>query len=139
MKTLVFIFVSIALSYTTLAQTSEAASISVTIDNVMNDNGKVMISLHTEDTFMKGQGVQSLESSIENGTVTVTFTDVAPGTYAIMALHDENENGRMDFESNGMPIESYGISGNIMSVGPPTYADAKFDVAHKDLDLSIRF
>jgi uncharacterized protein (DUF2141 family) len=114
-------------------------TISVTIDNVKNDTGKVIMGLHTEDTFMKGQGVMSAETEIKDGKVTVTFENVEPGDYAIMALHDENENQRMDFRENGMPLESYGTSNNVMAFGPPQYGDAKFKVEAEDLELNIRF
>ena len=56
-----------------------------------------------------------------------------------MALHDENDNKRMDFELNGMPKESYGMSGNEMSFGPPNFVDAKFELSDKDLEFNIRF
>ncbi|MEM9076161.1 MAG: DUF2141 domain-containing protein [Bacteroidota bacterium] len=121
------------------AQETDGIDIIVTIDNVVNDNGKIMATLHTEDTFMKGPGVENLESTIEDGKAVLTFKNVAPGTYAVMALHDENENRRMDFEANGMPKESYGMSGNDMSFGPPNFADAKFEVNQEDLKLNIRF
>jgi len=114
-------------------------TISVTIDNVKNDTGKVIMGLHTKDTFMKGQGVMSAETEIKDGKVTITFKNVEPGDYAIMALHDENGNQRMDFRENGMPLESYGMSNNVMSFGPPIYDDAKFIVEDKDLELNIRF
>ncbi len=121
------------------AQETEGVDIIVTVDNVLNDNGKVIATLHTSDTFMKGPGIQNLESSIENGKVTLTFKNVAPGTYAIMTLHDENENRRMDFQANGMPLESYGMSGNDMSFGPPNFANAQFDVEQDNLSFNIRF
>ena len=56
-----------------------------------------------------------------------------------MALHDENDNNAMDFEDNGMPKESYGMSNNPMSYGPPQFATAKFEVASEDLEMNIRF
>ena len=56
-----------------------------------------------------------------------------------MVLHDENDNQRMDFEDNGMPKESYGMSNNPRSFGPPIFDDAKFDVDKDDVKLSIRF
>ncbi|PRX54305.1 DUF2141 domain-containing protein [Flagellimonas meridianipacifica] len=121
------------------AQETDGVNITITIDNVLNDNGKVMATLHTEDTFMKGPGIQNLESSIEDGKVSLTFKNVTPGTYAIMALHDTNENRRMDYQENGMPSESYGMSGNEMSLGPPNFVDAKFEVAQEDLEFNIRF
>lgn len=114
-------------------------TITVTIDNVTNDNGKVLMSLHTSETFMKGKGIQDAESAIKDGKIRITFENVLPGDYAILALHDENSNGRMDFQDNGMPKESFGMSNNVMLMGPPQYDDAKFKVEDKDLELNIRF
>ncbi|WP_179336219.1 DUF2141 domain-containing protein [Winogradskyella costae] len=114
-------------------------TITITIDNVSNDNGKVLTSLHSSETFMKGKGIMDAETEIKDGKVTIIFKNVVPGEYAIMTLHDENDNKRMDFQDNGMPLESYGISNNVMSFGPPNYDEAKFIVEDKDLNLNIRF
>ena len=116
----------------------EGQTVTVTVDNVKNNNGKVMAALHSKDTFMKGAGLQNLESIIKDGKISVTFKNVAAGNYAIMALHDENENKRMDFD-NGMPKESYGMSNNPISYGPPQFSDAEFKVTTENLDLNIRF
>jgi len=88
---------------------------------------------------MKGKGIDSKKSSIKDGTCTVTFENVTPGEYAIMVLHDANENNQMDFEENGMPLESYGMSNNPRSFGPPVYDDAKFTMGDENLKISIRF
>ncbi|MDT0557126.1 DUF2141 domain-containing protein [Ichthyenterobacterium sp. W332] len=139
MKTLALLVV-LALSTTFgFSQNEDVNSITVTIENIKNNNGKVLLSLHSKDTFMKGQGIMNSESKITDGKVTITFENVKPGEYAIMALHDENENNRMDFENNGMPKENYGMSNNPMSYGPPMYSDAKFEFTGKTLDLNIRF
>lgn len=138
MKTLTLLFAlifSITFSY---AQ-NKGQNITVTVNNVLNNKGKVIFSLHTENTFMKSQSLQSDESIIENGKAKVTFKNVEPGTYAIMVLHDENDNKRMDFEVNGMPKENYGMSNNPVSYGPPQFTDAKFSFESEDLDLLIRF
>lgn len=131
----VFLFLGITLCYSQ----DDLHTIKVSVDNVMNNNGKVIFSLHSQDTFMKTESLQRAESNIENNKVEVTFKNVAPGTYAIMVLHDENENYRMDFDTNGMPIESYGMSNNPLSYGPPQFSDAKFEVVNEDLDFKIRF
>lgn len=138
MKNLVL---SLALAFTTLFSFAqdEGITITVTVDNVTSDNGKVLMSLHTSETFMKGKGIKNAETTIEDGKVTVTFENVLPGEYAILALHDENDNKRMDFEDNGMPKESFGMSNNVIAMGPPQYEDAKFKVTSEDLTLNIRF
>ncbi|MBC3846861.1 DUF2141 domain-containing protein [Winogradskyella echinorum] len=137
------LFLSIAIVLTSIfsyAQEEEKGiTITVTIDNVKSDNGKVSMALHTSETFMKGAGVMNAETKIKDGKISITFENVKPGEYAIMALHDENENNRMDFRENGMPLESYGTSNNVMAFGPPQYDDAKFKVEDKDLELNIRF
>lgn len=140
MKNLILI-IALALSSTIgFSQEGEKGiTITVTIDNVKNDKGKVLMSLHTSETFMKGKGIIDAESVIKDGKVTIAFENILPGEYAIMALHDENENKRMDYRENGMPLESYGMSNNVMSFGPPQYDDAKFKVEGEDLELNIRF
>lgn len=139
MKTVTLALSFFLVSLISMAQETSGATITLTIDNVANNEGKVLAGLHTTETFMKGPGVQDLESKIENGKVVLTFTNVAPGTYAIMAMHDVNENKRMDFQDNGMPKESYGMSGNSMAMGPPDFQSARFEVGDEDLELSIRF
>jgi uncharacterized protein (DUF2141 family) len=140
MKNLILTFALVLTSVFSFAQEDKGITITVTIDNVKNDMGKVMLALHTSETFMKGKGIKDVETKIQDGKITATFENVLPGDYAIMALHDENENQKMDFnKENGMPIESYGTSNNPMAFGPPQYDDAKFKAEGKDLELSIRF
>lgn len=139
MKTVTLALSLFLVSIVGLAQEKTGVDITVTIDNITNDEGKVLAGLHKEETFMKGQGVQNLQSEIKEGKVTLTFTNVLPGNYAIMAMHDANENNRMDYQSNGMPKESYGMSGNDMTMGPPSFNNAKFTVGEEDLEFTIRF
>lgn len=140
MKTLlVLIAIIFTINFVNAQDHETNKTITVTIENITNNNGKVLLSLHTEDTFMKGAGIQNLESKVTDGKVSVMFKNVKPGTYAIMALHDENENRRMDFEDNGMPKESYGMSNNPMSFGPPQYDTAKFNFENESIEMSIKF
>lgn len=139
MKNLILTLALVLTSIFSFAQEDKGITITVTIDNVNNDTGKVLLSLHTSETFMKGKGIKDVETKIQDGKITITFENVLPGDYAIMALHDENENNKMDFRENGMPSESYGTSNNVMAFGPPQYDEAKFKVESTDLDLSIRF
>lgn len=137
MKTIAFTIAFAFISILGFSQDTKGITITVKVDNIKSDIGHLLLSLHHEDTFMKGEGIQHTKSEIKDGKVTATFTNVAPGTYAILALHDANDNGKMDYEPNGMPSESYGTSNNIMSAGPPSFDDTKFEVADKDLEIII--
>ncbi|UWX53802.1 DUF2141 domain-containing protein [Maribacter litopenaei] len=80
------------------AQQQNGVNVTVTIENVLSDEGQIIGSLHTADTFMKGPGIQNKSVDASTGEVTLTFSDVAPGTFALMLMHDKNSNQRMDFE-----------------------------------------
>ncbi len=137
MRTLSF-FIALIISTTlSFAQTEKGQDITVTIENINNSRGHVIIGLHTADTFMKAGAVQQTAAKVKDGKVVYTFKNVKPGAYAIMVLHDENDNKQMDFEPNGMPLESYGISNNPTLMGPPAFSDGKFEVADKTIELTI--
>ena len=120
------------------AQESKGVTITIVMDNLLSNEGKASAALYTEATFMKAAPLQAAEEAPENKKVTLTFEDVQPGMYGIITLHDLNENGRMDYESNGMPKEPYGISGNEMLMGPPTWESAKFEVGSEDITITIK-
>lgn len=139
MKTLAIFLVTVLTTILAYAQETETVTLTVTVENVLNDQGTVLAALHTADTFMKSGGVVTLVEPAKAGELTFVFENVAPGTYAIMTMHDANDNKRMDYETNGMPKESYGLTGNDMTMGPPTFEAAKFDVTNEDLQFNIRF
>ena len=140
MKTLMTTLFLVILSAFAKAQTpttsQDSFDLTVTVPNARSNDGEMLFSLNTEANFMKGAPVQSASSIVKDGVATVTFKNVPKGTYGILILHDKNGNGQMDYESNGMPLEPYGVSNNPQSYGPPTWADAKFEL-DKDTELKI--
>lgn len=137
-KTFLVLTVLILSSQASFSQTDATKTVTVTIENINNTRGQMMIGLHNSDTFMKANAVQSIARKIKGNTLTVTFEDVAPGAYSIMVLHDENSNQKMDFSGDGMPIESYGISNNPTLMGPPTFSDGEFEVK-ENVSINIEF
>lgn len=109
--------------------------LTITVSNAKKDEGKMLVSLHNESSFMKSKPVKWASLDIENGIATVTFEHIHPGEYAVVVLHDLNQNNQMDFE-NSMPLEDYATSGT-MSYGPPVWNDAKF-ILDKDTQLTLR-
>ena len=137
MKTLAFTIAFAFISILGFSQEKKGVTVTVSLDQIKNDNGHILLGLHTADTFMKANAIQQVKSDIVDGKILATFNNVEPGTYAIMLIHDENDNGNMDFESNGMPKETYGMSNNPVLMGPPQFVDAKFEVADKNLEFKI--
>jgi uncharacterized protein (DUF2141 family) len=118
----------------------ETHSVTVEINNIRSDEGKVYFALYdSESNFNSKNAVKSLEAVIINGSLQVIFEDLEPKTYAVICFHDANSNGKMDFEENGMPLEDYGMTNNVMNFGPPQFDDAKFELINKDLSFEIIF
>lgn len=138
MKTIGLILGVLFSGLTATAQENEGVTITVIIENVLSDKGKIQGALHTAETFMKGQGIGNQEMDAEKGEVTLTFPKVQKGSYALLLLHDTNENNRIDFDSSGMPIENYATSGET-TFGPPSFGNSKFEVADEDMEFRIRF
>lgn len=138
MKFLVAIIVTAVLSISNSLTAQEKMSITATVVNVTSSEGKVSFALFDKENF-RIKALHGASSEIKEGKSVVVFENVAVGEYAIICFHDKNNNDKMDFATNGMPLENYGASNNVMNYGPPNYEDAKFAVTDKNVSLEIRF
>lgn len=138
MKTVLLSVCTLFCSLGAFAQ-AEGVTVTVTLENVLSDQGEILAAIHREDTFMRGPGMDNYKGAAQAGQVVLVFENVPPGTYAVSVLHDLNANGRMDFEPSGMPKEPYAMSGNIMEMGPPTFAGSSFEVGGENVSISLRF
>lgn len=138
MKILATVLTAAILLTGSLLMNEKKQNITATVVNVSSDSGKVGFALYNKETFMK-QPLQAKNGKIIDGKSTVVFEGVEPGEYAVICFHDKNDNDKMDFQDNGMPMEDYGVSNNVMSFGPPQYADAKFTLDKEDIVLEIKF
>ena len=138
MKFLVTICTTILLFVFSTIKGQEKSSITATVVNVLTSEGKVGFALYNKDNFMK-QPILAKEAKIVDGKSKVVFENVLAGEYAILCYHDKNNNDKMDFQPNGMPLESYGASNNVMNFGPLRFDDAKFKVSDKKVSLEIKF
>lgn len=66
------------------------------------------------------------------------FEDIAPGTYALAVVHDENMNGKLDTKWLGIPTEGYGFSNDAKALlSAPTFSAASFSYDGQNLDMTI--
>ena len=98
----------------------------------------MLFALYTKDSFLKQPEVGEM-GGIENGISRVTFRNVKAGDYAIVCCHDSNSNEKLDFSEEGMPLEDFGSSAKVKSMGPPSFEDSKIKIDNKSLDLTIKF
>lgn len=115
-------------------------SVQVEINKIMADKGIVYFAIYdSENNFVNKKPLKVTNNKVEENKVTVTFNHLKPGIYAITCYHDANNNGKMDFANNGIPLEDYGATNNVMNYGPPRFEDAKFELKEKDLTFEIKF
>ncbi len=138
MKLVTSIVVMAVLFITNTITAQEKGSITVEVINATSDTGKISFALYDKASFML-KPIQAINAKIVDGKSSVTFENVPFGEYAIICYHDKNDNDKMDFSPNGMPIEDYGASNNVMTYGPPTFEGAKFAVSEKTVSLKIKF
>ncbi|MGZ8336261.1 MAG: DUF2141 domain-containing protein [Allosphingosinicella sp.] len=59
----------------------------------------------------------------------IRFGGVAPGTWSLSVIHDENNNARLD-RFMAIPREGFGFSRNpAIRMGPPRFDEVRFQVA----------
>ena len=116
--------------------------ITITISNLRSAEGVVRACMTKErNAFPKCKKDPNMVSTVVNAgeAVSLTFTDVEPGSYAIAVLHDENNNGKADRALGMMPKEGFGFSRDArVRMGPPKFDDAVFDFDGTDTALTIR-
>ncbi len=66
------------------------------------------------------------------------FLDIPDGTYALVVVHDENMNGKLDTNWLGIPTEGYGFSNDARAlIGAPSYTSAMFLYNGHNLNMTI--
>jgi len=110
------------------------------IVKLRNNHGQVICTLFTpSDRFPdRSHKGMTVAVPIQNGQATCRFKNVSYGNYAIVAFHDENQDG--DFNQNwlGMPKEGFGFSDNPGTLRKPVFDDAKFIVGQPVVHITIK-
>ncbi|MCZ8285577.1 MAG: DUF2141 domain-containing protein [Bacteroidia bacterium] len=90
-----------------------AQNLKISITGLRSNSGSVILGFYINDQSFEDE--KPLFSKTEskagavNHTLTLTYTGIKPGTYGVVLLDDENNNGKMDFGWL-LPQEGYGFS-----------------------------
>jgi len=120
---------------------ASAARIVVTITGLKSNEGGVYVGLYaTPSKFLNGAQVDAMKKvRASTAPITVAFDNLPPGTYAVGAYHDENDNNRLDMNPLGLPIEGYALSNGIRAVASkPTFQQAAFTVGNDGAAVSLQ-
>lgn len=91
-----------------------------------NDDGVVRCGLFKQAGWLK-DAVKPDIVKINNTTALCVFKEIPVGVYGISAFHDEDNNGKLNTNLVGYPIEEYACSNNARNMfSAPSWKDAKF-------------
>ena len=131
---------------------AEASELRVTIDGVASSSGTLMVGLYDSEDHFRSAIANAANLGLLNdrsrlvgiamravaGTQSVVFTNLKPGTYGIIVFHDENDNGKLDENSWGVPTEGYGFSNNAEGfLAAPSFQDAAVILDSPDRAIAI--
>ena len=93
--------------------TTHAQNVELTIKGIRSSKGILQIGIFKDnESFKKEKSYKNLKftkANVINGTLTVKF-DLEPGIFGFALLDDENNNGKMDYNFIGFPLEGFGFS-----------------------------
>ena len=123
-------------------QTSSCPGIHVTILNIRNGIGTVDCALFDSPSGFPRDVMRSamrvVVMKVPNNKARCDFEGLHAGTYALVVLHDENMNGKIDTNWLGVPKEGYGFSNDAKAaLWTPSFSNASFVYDGKTLDLTI--
>ncbi len=121
---------------------AQAGEQTIVFNNLNQKKGKIYIAWYNKaEDFTKNDKIylsRIVETNNKN-SVAVVFKNLIPGTYAIAAFFDENDNGKMDTNLFGIPKEKYGFSNNARpAMRAATFKEASFAVTNKDNTILIK-
>lgn len=150
MKYLITVF-SLMFTATTFAHESEPVEVRtfsgngdliIRTGNYGSDDGQAMLTFFRETDDVMKKPFLRLFAPIENGSAEFTIPDQPFGYYAIILIHDENNNGKPDHNMLKFPSEPMGFSGSYkMSLfsGKPSFKKLQFvfDDERQEIQVDI--
>lgn len=136
---------SLAVSAQTAATltTQGTTDLTVHITGARNATGVVRIALYRDGKgFITDHYAVSAAQIITIDAKTLAadaiFKNLPAGSYAAIVLHDENQSGQIEFNSQGLPTKGYGASNNPSQYsGPPTAEAALFMASAPTASIEI--
>ncbi|MFQ3248272.1 MAG: hypothetical protein ACI9O6_000074 [Glaciecola sp.] len=120
---------------------AQAGNLDVNFTQIDRPVGQLMVAIYDNAEAYNNEGKPVHYTTVEaiGDTVSISFTDLAEGTYALKVLHDINSNGKMDINAAGLPQDGYGFSNNVGMYGVPPFDAASFEVLdYAVIDVVVR-
>lgn len=128
---------TLALSVNALAT---AGTLEIEITDIRSTEGQLMVAVHgsAEGWDGKAPPVAAQLHAPTGDSAVLSFEGLAPGSYAVQVMHDQNGNGELDSNFMGMPIEGYGFSNNPEVMRKATFEEARIELVEGGTRIQLR-
>jgi uncharacterized protein (DUF2141 family) len=130
----VFVTNILAAQTTVHDEKDKTGTLLVLIKGFKNTEGQAMVALYNSpQEYMSKDPYKGAVIKITANEELVRFENMPFGDYAIAAIHDMNDDGKLDKNLLGIPTEGYGFSNDAMAkYGPPEWMQASFVFDERD-------
>ena len=122
-----------------LFPSDSSSDIHVNVKGVEELKGSMFIAVFDDPASFPEFGKQYREMvlPVRSKELSHAFKDLPNHTYAIAVFHDINDNGILDKNALGIPLEPYGFSRNARArFSAPPFEDAKIELKN-NLEIQI--
>ena len=123
------------------ATAGDSITVFVEVEGFRNENGFCRLLLYENAKGFPDSPEDAklmISRKIDGKTLDIIFK-IIPGRYALVVLHDENSNKKMDKTWYGKPKEGFGTSNNPkIKFSPPEFEESSIDINNKDNYIKIK-
>jgi uncharacterized protein (DUF2141 family) len=131
------------LSFVTTIASATAADITITVQGVRNDAGKIAaLAFVKADGFPDRVALAKAQSQVnaQKGAVTLVLKNVPEGKVALTILHDEDGDGKLKRNIVGIPQEGVGMTGKPLGNRAPKFEDAVTEInGNQKIDITLKY
>ena len=122
-----------------VATSASAGDLQVNLEGIRVQTGTLKMSVvdGPDGWEQKARPVQAQAARVSGETAQFHFKDLPAGDYAVMVTQDENDNGKLDTNMLGVPLEGYGFSNNRQLMRKPTFEEARVHVPAEGSTITI--
>lgn len=117
----------LAIAASFVALPTLAHELNVNVNNIQSIKGDLLVAVYDkkENYDADKNWVAVKKIKVEKSSLSLDFADLPAGHYAVKLFQDENQNGQIDMNALGVPVEPYGFSNNQGRSGQPSFEEAK--------------
>ena len=128
--------------YLLMAGSYNESDLKLVITGVDDVKGSMYIAVFDNKESFPDLGKQLVEKvlPVDSKTLSCTFKDLPNSDYAVAIFHDKNNNGKLDKNAFGIPLEPYGFSQNARArFSAPPFNDAKIVLdGNQSIEITIQ-